>query len=198
MKLLMLARSSIRKNRSSAITLLFLIITATLFLYIGLHVLFNLGGFLDKKHEFVNGADFVAFAPQVYSDYVADVMSGTGQLDTLEQEEAIIYHTGSIQNKRVQAKPQSLGIILMNADKEPKIQKFKVIDAADQMTEDSILVPYSLKSVHGYRVGDTVEISFQNRVNTFTIYGFYEDIFFSTSANISFYKCFVPGPSFQK
>lgn len=198
MKLFMLARSSIRKNRSSAITLLFLIIIATLFLYIGLHVLFNLGGFLDNKHESLNGADFVAFAPQVYSDYVADVMNGTEQLDAMEQEEAIVYHTGTIQNKRVQAKAQSLGIILMNADNEPKIQQFKVIDAADTMTEDSILLPYSLKSVYGYQVGDTVEIGFQNHINKFTVSGFYEDIFFSTPSNISFYKCFVPGPSFQK
>lgn len=198
MKIFMLAKSSIRKNRSSAITLLLLIITATLFLYIGLHVLSNLGSFLDNKQESLNGADFVSFTPQVYSDHLEGVMDGMEQVSTLEQEKAIVYHTGSIQNKRVQEKAQSIGIILLNADIDRAIQKLKIIDATGSMKEDSIIVPYSLKSVQGYKVGDTIEITSQEKEYTFTVYGFCEDIFFSTTSNISFYKCFVPGSSFQK
>ncbi len=198
MKLLMLAKSSIKKNRSSAITLLFLIITATLFLYIGLHVLFNLGSFLDKKHEALNGADFVTFNPEVYSDYIAGVISDMEEPTSIEQEKVILYHTGSIQNKKVQEKAQSIGIIIMNADAARDIQQMKVIDAAGTMTEDSIIVPYSLKSSLGYQAGDKIEIKFQDRIDTFIIYGFCEDIFFSTTSNISFYKCFVPDQAFQK
>lgn len=198
MKLLMLAKSSLKKNRSSAITLLLLIITATLFLYIGLHVLSNLGSFLDKKHESLNGADFVTFTPEVYSDYLVDTIDDMEEPTSIEQEEAIVYHTGSVQNKKVQEKAQSIGIIFMNADTDREIQQFKIIDAVGSMTEDSIIVPYSLKSVYNYQVGDKVEITFQNRADTFTIYGFCEDIFFSTTSNISFYKCFVPDQAFQK
>jgi putative ABC transport system permease protein len=194
----MLAKSSLKKNRSSAITLLFLIITATLFLYIGLHVLSNLGSFLDKKHESLNGSDIVTLTPEVYSDYISGVLGGMEQTKSVEQEQAIIYHTGSIQNKKVQDKAQSIGIIIMNADVDRDIQKIKIINEADHVNEDSIIVPYSLKSVHGYQVGDEIEITFQDRVDTFTVYGFYEDVFFSTTANISFYKCFVPDQSFQK
>ncbi len=194
----MLAKSSIRKNRSSAITLLLLIITATLFLYIGLHVLSNLGSFLDEKQEALNGADFVSFTPQVYSDHIKGVIEGMEQVDTLEQEQTIVYHTGSILNKKVQKKAQSIGIILLNADTLRDIQKLKIIDATGSMKEDSIIIPYSLKSVQGYQVGDTIEIASQNKADTFTVYGFCEDIFFSTTSNISFYKCFIPGSSFQK
>ncbi len=198
MKLLMLAKSSIKKNRSSAITLLFLMITATLFLYIGLHILSNLGSFLDKKHQSLNGADFVTFIPEVYNDYMAGVLGDMEDLETVEQEKAIIYHTSSIQNKKVQETAQSIGIILMNADTARDIQKIKEIDAAGTMAEDSIIVPYSLKSVLGYQVGDEIEIIFQDKLDTFTIYGFFEDIFFSTPSNISFYKCFVSDEGFQK
>jgi putative ABC transport system permease protein len=198
MKLLMLAKSSLKKNRSSAITLLFLIITATLFLYIGLHVLSNLGSFLDKKHEALNGADFVTFTPEVYNDYIVSVLGDMEELETLEQEKAIVYHTSSIQNKKVQEKAQSIGIILMNSDTARDIQQMKVIDASGMMSEDSIIVPYSLKSVLGYQVGDEIEITFQDKVDTFTVYGFFEDIFFSTTSNISFYKCFVSDGGFQK
>jgi putative ABC transport system permease protein len=198
MKLLMLAKSSFRKNRSSAITLLFLIITATLFLYIGIHVLTNLGGFLDKKHDTLNGADFITLVPDVYSDYIADVIDGMEESVAMEQEKAIVYHTGSVQNKKLQEKAQSIGIIIMNADEERNIQQLKIIDKADTITEDSIIVPYSLKSVQGYQTGDTIEVSFREDVDTYTIYGFCEDIFFSTTANISFYKCFVPDQTFQK
>jgi putative ABC transport system permease protein len=198
MKLLMLAKSSLKKNRSSAITLLLLIITATLFLYIGLHVLSNLGSFLEKKHESLNGADFVTFTPEVYSDYISDVLGDMEELETLEQEKAIVYHTATIQNKEVQEKAQSIGIILMNSDNARDIQQMKVLDAVGTMTEDSIIVPYSLKSVLGYQVGDPVEITFQDKVDTFTVYGFCEDVFFSTTSNISFYKCFVSDAGFQK
>jgi putative ABC transport system permease protein len=198
MKLLMLAKSSLKKNRSSAITLLFLIITATLFLYIGLHVLTNLGSFLDKKHESLNGADFVTFTPEVYNDYIISVLSDMEELETLEQEKAIVYHTATIQNKKVQEKAQSIGIILMNSDTARDIQQMKVIDAAGTMTEDSIIVPYSLKSVLGYQVGDQIEITFQDKADTFIVYGFCEDVFFSTTSNISFYKCFVSDDGFQK
>ncbi|MDF2486196.1 MAG: hypothetical protein K0R46_2364, partial [Herbinix sp.] len=198
MKLLMLAKSSFRKNRSSAITLLFLIITATLFLYIGLHVLSNLGSFLDKKQEALNGADFVTFTPEVYSEYLSGVIGGMEQLESMEQESVIIYHTASIHNKKVQEKAQSIGIMLMNADADQSIQSLNIIGAVGTMTEDSIVVPYSLKSMLGYRVGDQIEVTFQDKVDTFSVYGFCEDIFFSTTANISFYKCYVPDRSFQK
>lgn len=194
----MLAKSSLKKNRSSAITLLFLIVTATLFLYIGLHVLSNLGSFLDKKQESLNGADFVTFTPETYNDYLTGVLGDMEELKTMEQEKAIVYHTASIQNKKVQEKAQSIGIILMNADTARDIQQMKVINAIGTMTEDSIIVPYSLKSVHGYQVGDKIEITFQDKIDTFTVYGFFEDIFFSTTANISFYKCFVADQGFQK
>ena len=198
MKLFMLAKSSLKKNRSSSITLLFLIITATLFLYIGLHVLSNLGSFIDEKHEALNGADFVTFTPEVYSDYLTGILKGMEKTSSVEKEKAIIYHTSSMQNKKVQKKAQSIGIILMNADTERDIQQMKVIDAVGAMTEDSVIVPYSLKSVLGYQVGDKIEITFQDKVDKLTVYGFYEDIFFSTTANISFYKCFVSDEGFQK
>ncbi len=198
MKLYMLAKSSLKKNRSSAITLLFLIITATLFLYIGLHVLSNLGSFLDKKHEDLNGADFVTFTPEIYTDYITGVLGDMEETSSIESEKAIVYHTSSILNKKVQEKAQSIGIILMNAKTPRDIQQIKLIDAVGAMTEDSIIVPYSLKSVLGYQVGDPIEITFQEKVDTFTVYGFYEDIFFSTTANISFYKCFVSEAGFQK
>lgn len=194
----MLAKSSLKKNRSSAITLLFLIITATSFLYIGLHVLSNLGQFLDQKHETVNGADFVTFVPEIYTNYLTDLLSDMEKVEEVEQEKVILYHTASIQNKRVQEKARSIGIIYMNAETERDIQQMKVLGATGEMPEDSIILPYSLKSVLGYQVGDKVEIRFQDKVDIFTVYGFSEDIFFSTASNISIYKCFISNKAFQQ
>ena len=146
----------------------------------------------------MNGADFVSFAHEANGEYIASVVGAMEEVTYYEQEKAIIYYTGSIQNKKLQAKAQSIGFILLNADTERKLQSLKIIDEADKMAEDSIILPYYLKSSHGYRVGDRIEIGFQNNTDSYTIYGFYEDIFFSTSSNISFYKCYVPDKAFQK
>lgn len=197
MKLLMLAKSSFKKNRSSAITLLILIIIATLFLYNGLHVLSNLDSFLDKKHASVNGADYVAYTLEADSDYYVSVAAAMDETILYEQEQSLIYYAGSIRNQQLQDKEQSIGILFLNADTDRKLQQLKIIDNVGEMAEDSIILPYSLKSGHGYKVGDKVEIKFQSKTDCYTIYGFFEDIFFSTTSNISFYKCFLPDNTFQ-
>lgn len=196
-KLLMLAKSSFRKNRSSAITLLILMIIATIFLYNGLHVLSNLNSFLDKKHASVNGADFVAFTQEANSDYYSYVAGTMDEVVLYEQEQAIIYYAGSIRNQQLQEKEQNLGFIFLNADTKHELQRLKIIDGEGKMADDSIILPYSLKSSHGYQVGDKVEIKFQSKTEIYTIYGFFEDIFFSTTSNISFYKCYLPDNTFQ-
>lgn len=198
MKLLMLAKSSLKKNISSTLTLFFLIIIATIFLYIGLIIFFNLDGFLDQKNETVNGADYVAVVPHLYKSNVEAVLSKMDGVHQLEQEAIVVYNSADIKNTRVEAKTQSIGLIFQNTENDRTISKLKVIGNKGEMKENSIVVPYCLKSSNGYKIGDTIEITYMGETASYILYGFSEDVMFSTPTNINIYKCFVPEIRFKE
>jgi len=198
MKLFMLAKSSIKKSRSSAITLFLLIIIATIFLYTGFTVLLGIDRFMDQKNESINGAGFVAFVPEMNADHVESILGGMEKVKELETEEAVLYNSAQVQNKRVEDKAQSIGIIFLNSDTKRTYSKVNAIGAEGPMSENSIIVPYCLKTSYGYAVGDEIEVTYDNNTLTYVIYGFSEDILFSSAANISYFKLFVPDQEFKQ
>jgi len=197
MKTWMMVKSGIKKNRSSSITLVILITFAALCLNIGINVVSHMGTFVDEKNQSLNGADYLMIAKESCINDAETIIKNTEDFESLEKLPAVYYESASIQDKRVDEKAKKIGIIYMNMDQEHSISKMKVIDAKGDITSDSIVLPYSTKTAGGYQAGDEVVIKSNDQEQTYRIYGFSEDVMFSTTMNIGIYKCFVPAKTFE-
>lgn len=198
MKLWMMVKSSIKKNRSSSITLALLIVIATIFLNIGLNVVTGLSSFIDEKNDSLNGADFVMVAKSFCKDQAIQILQEMEGYEDLESESAILYEPASIQNKEVEQKPQNMGLLFLNMNTEREYSRLNLLEEGEEKKENSIILPYSLKTGSGYEVGDEVEVKLNGAMYTFEIYAFAEDVIFATPMNISIYKCFLTESAFQK
>ena len=197
MKQFMIARSNMRKNISATITLCILIGVASFLLYTGSSVLFHLSSFLDQKNESLNGPDFIAGVPMQYKDKVSKMLKGMDGYESMETEEAILKDGCGFRNITKNEKKQTMGLLCLNADAKREMAEFEIIDEGSEKKENSIILPYALKSASGYETGDLVEIGSDGVVKTYEIYGFAEDVVFSSPTNLSYYKCFVFDDMFQ-
>ena len=197
MKLFMIAKSNIKKNRNITLTLIGLILFTTILLYISSSVLMGINAFLDKKNEELNGSDFIVMSPGGYEDKIHSIINRLGNCDEYEAVKTIQF-SSKFENITQHSKSQSIGCLMLNADTKENIARLKIINQGKERRSNSIVLPYYLKVAKGYRTGD--EIMIKNGVNeqTYIIYGFSEDIMFATPSNISFYKCYVYSDKFNE
>lgn len=197
MKLFMIARSNIRKNKSMTFTLVVLIIFAAMLLYIGTSVLMEMNSFLDDKNKELNGSDFTVFAPFKYETPILRLFDKMDEFNQMEQVKAVSAPS-EFQNTTMKEKSQSMGCVILNADDSEKISKLKILDQGDKKLSNSIILPYYLKVAKGYKTGDKLTITYDGNVHEFVVYGFAEDIMFAVPSNFSYYKCYVFDNEFNK
>lgn len=196
MKTILLIKSSIRKNRSSSFTLCLLMLLATILLYNSLLVLLNLDSVIDDINEKNNGADFVALTRTEDTDTVEGIISSLDYFDYLESEASICGY-GSIQNKKVENDAQNIGLIFLKENVQRSMSVIPLIDEGKVKSENYVIVPYSLKSIYGYQTGDQIEIELGGVKRTFTIYGFLQNVIFSTPTNVDQYLIYVSDDEFE-
>ncbi len=197
MNLFMIAKSNMKKNKSMMITLIALIMFATLLLYIGTSVLLDMSSFLDKKNESMNGSEFTAATPVKHEETIQGVIKEMGEYTQLETVPVIRY-ASTFQNLTNGEESQSIGSIMFNADNSEEISRMDIIDQGHTKLPNSIILPYYLKVAKGYQSGDEITITVGSVVNTYIVYGFAEDIMFATPSNIPYYKCYVFEEEFQR
>ncbi len=197
MNLFMIAKSNMKKNKSMMITLSALIMFATLLLYIGTSVLFDMSSFLDEKNKALNGSEFTAATPVKHEETIQGVIKEMGEYTQLETVPVIRY-ASTFQNLTNGEESQSIGSIIFNADNTEEISRMDIIDQGHTKLLNSIILPYYLKVAKGYQSGDEITITVGSVVNTYIVYGFAEDIMFATPSNIPYYKCYVFEEEFQR
>lgn len=197
MKLFMIAKSNINKNRSMTLTLMALITFAAILLYIGVSVVLQMNSFIDDKNKELNGSDFLTLAPKKYDQLIIDTLREMGGYDQLEEVEAI-YTTASFQNLTHVDKKQSMDCLFLNAEREESIAKLKIMEEGEKLLSNSIILPYYLKIARGYKTGDEIAITYDGKEHIYVIYGFAEDIIFALPSNYSAFKCYIYEEEFQK
>ena len=197
MKLLMIARSNMSKNRSVTLTLAALIAFAAILLYIGFSVVLQMNTFIDDKNKELNGSDFLTLSANKYDGVIIDTLNEMGGYDQLEQVEAI-YNAASFQNLTHVDKKQDMDCVFLNAEVKESIAKLKIIDEGEKRLSNSIILPYYLKIARGYKTGDEIAITIGGKEHTYIIYGFAEDLIFAIPSNMSAYKCYIYGEEFRR
>lgn len=190
MNLYMIAKSNIKKNKNMSLTLVILIIFATILLYIGSSVIIEMNNFLDEKNSKMNGSDFTVLAPQLYKETVQKIVEDMGGYEQLEMLDVLTF-SAVFQNETQHGKSQSMDCLMLNADNTETISKLNIIDESENKLTNSIILPYYLKIAEGYKAGDEITITFEGKPHTYIIYGFAEDIMFATPSNVPCYKSYI-------
>ncbi|SEW06891.1 ABC transporter permease [[Clostridium] fimetarium] len=191
MKLFMIAKNNIKKAKFSTATLVILIAITTVFLYIGTNVLANIGTFIENKNTEVNGAHFIAIVDGKFDKAVKDICESIDGFQYMEREDAIMSLSSEFQDINVGEKNYSMSSILLNIGTKRAISTVHIIDQANIIPENGIIVPYVLKVSREYKTGDTLRFSVNGKSIDFEIAGFYEDLIFANPSNVSTYKLFI-------
>jgi putative ABC transport system permease protein len=154
-----------------------LTIFASILLYIGTSVVLDLKTFLEDKNEELNGSDFSVLAPIKYDEEIDKVINEMGQYTQFEKVDAIVC-ASTFKNLTKNEKGQAIGGLILNADSIEKISKCIIIDEGEEKLPNSIILPYYLKVVKGYKTGDEISITYEGNTHTFIVHYCFLDIIF--------------------
>lgn len=199
MKLMLIAKNNIKKKKSDSIVLFLLVTLAVLLLYVSISVLTNMETVLDKKNIEMNGADFTLITQSTFPE---DIRSALENREEVEKVEVLpsLYLGGTqyYQSKETKNKEDQMDFILEDMAIQRSISTLSIVEEGDVKKENAIVLPYYFKVGLGYKVGDSIILKYNNQEYKFEVYGFSEDIMFSTPNNISIYKCYVTEFSMEK
>lgn len=197
MKLIMIATSNIKKNKSMTFTLITLILFTTVLLYIGSSVIIDMNYFLDEKNQKLNGSDFIVLTPYVFEQKAHKIIDELGGCEDYESNKAIMF-SGAIQNTSQKEERQFIGCFMLNGDTKERIATLNILDKGEKKLKNSIVLPYYLKVSKGYQTGDQIKIINGDKERDYVIYGFSEDIMFAIPSNLPYYKCYVYEDEFNQ
>jgi putative ABC transport system permease protein len=198
MKLFMIATNNIKKAKVATATLIILIAIATIFLYVGISVLSNMDTFIDQKNAETNGAHLIAITDGTHDQDIQGIYESTPSYSYSEREEGMMSMSSSFQNVDTGEEANSIPAVFLNLDTARKISQVKIIDRAEPMPKNGVVVPYVLKMTNGYQTGDTLKMMVDDVSTELEIAGFYEDLMFATPSNVSMYKLYVGNQQFQE
>ncbi len=193
-------RSNIRKTKSATVTLLIMFIVSALLLNAGLLVTVNYGSFFDKLKEELESSDaYLLMSDALYTD------EANRFIDTNEHIEKVQTHDVLLVDVKIGSKGEekSFPIMFNNMDEQREISKWKFVGEHLPAGEMSVYVPDIFKVVSGYQLNDEIKLKYmdeaagEEKVLVFTVKGYTEDVFFSSSdtGNISF---FLPADTYKK
>ena len=195
----LIAKDNIKKKKGNAIILFLLVSLAMLLMYVGISVLTNMGSVIDSRNVTVEGADYFLITSTDYPEKIKQAIKEQPEVTLTETEEAIFSSSLKFY-KQTESKEEAeqLDFIFLNKDTARELSKLNVIDAGKQWNENSIILPFFMKVGMKYQTGDILNFVYKDQTYSFEVYGFAEDILFSTTSNVSAEKCFVSSVFFEK
>ena len=199
MRLLLIAKDNIKKKKINAIILLLLVAMAVLLLYTGISSLRNMGSVIDNRNAATNGADYALFTLSTHVDEIENILKQQDVTKEVETEKAIYASGVKFYKEENEKKDASqLGFFFLDKNANRNMSTIQLIDKGSKWKEDSIILPYYMKTGMGYRTGDMIHLIYKEQTYSFEIYGFTEDVMFATPTNVSAEKCFISREYFQK
>lgn len=199
MRLWLIAKSNIKKKKWNAFILFFLVLLASMLLYTGITVLRNMNSFLDENYENQNGAHYVAITNAGYDEKMDSLLKETKGYKEHESEDVLISpSSGELTKEGSNDNPDTMVFIFQKMDQKRSISDFTIQDKAEKCKKNSIVVPMYLKVAKNYKTGDKICVQWSGKEHVFEIYGFVEDVMFSTPSNISCYRCYLTDEMYQE
>lgn len=191
-----IAKNNMKKKKSDVAVITFLIILATMLLYISLSVLGNSESVVENAAKASNTADYTNFTGDegaVAAKKIFDELDGVK-----EYEISPVLHIpgGEYYGEDISDK-KSNTFIISALGEDRNINKLN-IGNHDPQKENSIVLPYSLSVSDGYQIGDIFHMVIGEETYAYEIMGFVEDPLFATPMNITIYRCYISQDNINK
>lgn len=195
----LIARDNIKKKKGNAILLFIMIAFAVMLLYVGISVLTNLYRNIDERNDLINGADFMLISSNNNVSEILDEIRSSDGVEYAESEKGLYQSNVKFYKTDKETDTSDrIDYLFQKKDNDRKISVIKVIDKGKEWTHDSIILPYYMKAGLGYKTGDVISLEINDKVYNFTVYGFMDDIMFSTPTNISTERVFIDNDRYDE
>lgn len=196
MKYFLIAFNGLKKKKGDAIALFFLIMFATVMMYIGVSIFSNLGKVLDETNTRNNGADVLMVSQVEPKDEIEKMISEYEGVKTLEIGNAS--YIGSVDYGRLEEKKEEMAFLMEPLNEKRTISAPEIVDCGNKEKENSIVLPYYLHVAKGYETGDIISLEIGEKTYECEVYGFIEDILFATPSNVSMYHVWMAEDMLEK
>lgn len=199
MGLFLIAKSNIKKKKGNAFILFLLIALAVLILYVGISVLSNMDNVIDNRNKAISGADYFLLTASTYTDEIVEILEQQQEDTYLENEKAIYIPVVKFYNDKESVdNADQMEFVFLDKDADRNLSVIRLIDEGEEWKNNSIILSYYMKVGMGYKTGDMLYLQVYGHIYSFEIYGFTEDIMFSTPTNFTVEKCFISSGFFGK
>lgn len=194
------AFANIRKTKSASATLVIMFIIAALLLNSGLLVVFNYGSFFNDLKEELNPSNvYFALPDKIYTDEVKTYIDNNEHVKQTQTHDGLVLDAKILSN----GEEKSFPIMFCNMEEKREMSKWKFIGEHLPAEDMSVYVPDIFKAVSGYQLNDKIELKYTDRETkevksiTFTVKGYTEDIFFS-STDTGYISFYLPENTYQE
>lgn len=194
-KIILLAGANIRKTKGHTISLLLMFFISAMLLNIGMLIFNNFGSYFDSMAEELHSADVYYLIPEAfYNDRIDAYLKEHDNIKELADEETL---WGTASMKFRSDFEDGRAILICDMEKERSLSRYKFIGQHLPAEGMSVYLPYIFQLDGGYKLNDTLEMTFKNKSFTFTVKGFIEDVLFSSpeTGPVGFY---VSHDSYEK
>lgn len=179
-KIFHLALANIRKGKGQAITFIAIIAICSMLMSMGFVTIFDYSQSFEKKSKQLNAPDFVISVQSTQEDKVKTLTKLLEEDKNITQVQSqpvmlssTVFEFAKESNSRFSA--------LFDRSIEQNLGKMTIVEETEEIFENPIILPYLFKLGGGFEIGDPFELKFDDLATfTFTVSGFYEDIYFST------------------
>lgn len=196
MKYFLIAFNGLKKKKGDSIALFFLIVFATVMMYVGVSVFSNLEKVLDETNQRNNGADVFIASQAEPKDEIEKMISDFEGVKTLEIGSSS--YIGSVDYGKADEKKEEMAFIIEPLNEERRICVPEIVNCGEKEKENSIVLPYYLHVAKGYETGDIIHLEIAEETYECEVYGFIEDVLFATPSNVSMYHVWLAEDMLEK
>lgn len=183
-KIFRLALSSIRKSKGQSASFLVIALIAALLLNLGLMTWGGYASSFDQKAQRLNapGAVFVAQKDEpAFLSSFEQSLRDDARIEETQAHPALVFGSEFLYAEGTNSRKA----VFFDRSDTPEIGKFSIVEETDEPVEHPVYLPYLFQKGGGYQLGDLFEITLLTstegkQVHTYTVAGFYEDIYFAT------------------
>ncbi|WP_136608685.1 ABC transporter permease [Paenibacillus dokdonensis] len=195
MKIVNLALANIKKGKSAAFSLFILIFAAALLLNVGITVISKMSTFYDDKVEELHDPHLSLMMKNAnYKEAYGDFFKNNSGVKQIEMESMILLDAARF---RYGDSQMDSGAAIFNADAKRGFSPLKLIQKLDPMHQDDIYVSFSFKTSGGYKLGDALTITYQDKAYSYRIAGFFESTMLGTPS-MGIMKFILPDAAYRQ
>lgn len=189
----MLSFANIRKTKAHTVTLFLLFLITSILLNAGLLVFSNFGSYFETITKELNASNMIYILPsRLYSDKVDNFIKTNTNVRNMQKETGVHLAASIPYN----GDTRSTDFMFYDSDHKRDMSKWKFVGSHLEPDSMSVYVPYVMSVDGGYKLNDKLTMKYGNKMLTFTIKGFTEDVWYS-SIDFDLLSMYLPHDTYE-